>query len=109
MHTEPALDYRQLAAAIHTAYALTVRDLLFLAVGYAAACYRVASIQGTFFLKVWPNGYMRHTLRTTRQQALLLARTLNDRQILPVVAYPLVTTYSELQCATALGDFAVFP
>jgi aminoglycoside phosphotransferase (APT) family kinase protein len=108
---EPDIDRDKLVRAIGAAYGVTVSDLHFIPVGFAAACYRLQAGNTALFLKLWP-GCLEHSrpqLVTRRNRGLRLARALYVLGIYPRVAYPLLTGRDGLTAAYAGGEFAVFP
>ena len=107
MQHEPAIRHENLVQLIEIAYAIHVRSLSFMPVGFAAACYRVESAAGAYVLKLWlaPQSSAQ---RQRRQRSLQLTHALATRQIVPVAA-PLLTRQGKLWAESAMGSYALFP
>jgi hypothetical protein len=82
MRFEPLIDKATLLRAISAGYDLTGDELRFIAVGYVAACYtlHVAGLP-TAFVKLWPDTPMGRKNATRAKAALVLARTMHDRNL----------------------------
>jgi Ser/Thr protein kinase RdoA (MazF antagonist) len=90
---------------VRDAYGIRATGLTFIPVGYAAACYRLDSGNGPYFLKVWPGA----AHNPARERALRLSHALHERGILPHVSYPLPTRDGALSATGAAAAFALFP
>ncbi len=110
MRREPPIDRARLIETIRDVYELPVEGLVFVPVGYAAACYTVRCAGGVqCFLKLWPDMRAGRASPVRPDVVLPLTRALHERDLLPRVPYPVPTRDGALWADFAGDPFAVFP
>jgi spectinomycin phosphotransferase len=107
---EPPVDRIRLIETVRDAYEIPARELTFVPVGFAAACYVLHCAGGDRrFLKLWPQLRLGEAAADRQHASLALTRALYDRDLYPRVPYPIPTRRGTLWADLSGTPFAVFP